>query len=279
MLSQRGLGTPARGKIKNPGWGSCPCEGPHSPYRLARMDTPEGTGDAERLQDLVAGMDDIKDLLDGMTRLAATTLTQLTGARIECSMTLHRRKRPATISGSSDQAILLDGIEQRLGDGPCLRALRTGLPVLMQDLSADPRWPMFRSELTNQGFGSVLGIPLKLGTAASAALGFFAAAPGVFTDDITRDADLFGEVAGRALRLGLRIAAAELHTEDLTAALDQRAVIDTARGILMAQKRCTADEAFAMLRTAANTRHQKLHDVALEIVAGVTGTPGAPTSD
>jgi hypothetical protein len=134
------------------------------------MDIPEGMHDIERLQDLVAGMDDIKDLLDGMTGLAATALTRLTGARIECSMTLHRRERPATIAGSSDQAILLDGIEQRIGDGPCLQALRTGVPVLMQELSADMRWPTFRSELTSRGFGSVLGVPLKLGTTASAGL-------------------------------------------------------------------------------------------------------------
>jgi GAF domain-containing protein len=251
-------------------------KGPLIPYRLTLMDTPEGTDDTERLQDLVADMNDIKDLLDGMTRLAATTLTQLTGARIECSMTLHRHKRPSTIAGSSDQAILLDGIEQRIGDGPCLQALRTEAPVLMQDLSADPRWPTFRGELTSRGFGSVLGVPLKLGPKASAALGFFAAAPGAFTEDIVKDAELFGEVAGRALRLGLRIAAAELQSKDVTAALDRRAAIDMARGIIMAQNRCTGEKAFEMLRSVANTRHANLYDLALEVIASVAGTPGAP---
>jgi GAF domain-containing protein len=239
------------------------------------MDIPEGMDDTERLQDLVAEMDDIKDLLDGMTKLAATTLTQLTGHRIECSMTLHRHKRPSTIAGSSDQAILLDGIEQRIGDGPCLQALHTRAPVLMKDLSADPRWPQFRAELTSRGFGSVLGIPLKLGTRASAALGFFAAAPGAFTNVVIKDAELFGEVAGRALRLGLRIAAAELQTKDLTTALGRRTAIDMARGIIMAQNRCTGEKAFEMLRGAANIRHQKLHDVALEVIASASGTPGA----
>lgn len=238
------------------------------------MNTPEGMDDTERLQDLIADMEDIKDLLDGMTGLAATTLTHLTGARIECSITLHRHKRPSTIAGSSDQAIFLDGIEQRIGDGPCLQALRTGAPVLMQDLSADSRWPTLRDELTNLGFGSVLGVPLKLGPKASAALGFFAAAPCAFTEDIVKDADLFGEVAGRALRLGLRIAAAELQSKDLTAALDRRAAIDMARGIIMAQNRCTGEKAFEMLRNVSNTRHAALHDVALEVIASVAGTPG-----
>lgn len=238
------------------------------------MDTPEGMENTERLQDLVARMDDIKDLLDGMTMLAATALTQLSGARIECSMTLHRRKRPATIAGSSDQAILLDGIEQCLGDGPSLQALRTGAPVLMKDLSADTRWPAFSAELTNRGFNCVLGVPLKLGTSASAALSFFAAAPRTFTEAIIKDAELFGEVAGRALRLGLRIAAAELHSEDLTAALGHRTAIDMARGIIMAQNRCTGEEAFNILRSVSSTRNQKLHDVAIQVVSSVSGTPG-----
>lgn len=239
------------------------------------MEAPEGIDEVERLQDLIAGMDDIKDLLDGITGLAAAALTQFTGARIECSMTLHRRKRPATIAGSSDQAILLDGIEQRIGDGPSLQALRTGEPVLMKDLSADARWAVFRAELTDKGFGSVLGIPLKLGTNASAALGFFAAAPGAFTGEAIKNAELFGDVAARALRVGLRIAAAELQSEDLTAALDHRTAIDMARGIIMAQNRCTGDKAFEILRSVSNTRNQKLHDVALEVVTGVSGTPGA----
>lgn len=173
-----------------------------------------------------------------------------------------------------DLVARMDGIEQRLGDGPSLQALLTGAPVLMKDLSADTRWPAFNAELTNRGFTCVLGVPLNLGTNASAALSFFAAAPRIFTEEIIKDAELFGQVAGRALRLGLRIAAAELHSEDLTAALDHRTAIDMARGIIMAQNRCTGEEAFNILRSVSSTRNEKLHDVAVQVVSSVSGTPG-----
>lgn len=238
------------------------------------MNTPEVSA-TERLQELVAGMDDIKDLLDGMTGLAAAALTKLTGVRIECSVTLHRRKRPATIAGSSDQAILLDGIEQRIGDGPCLQALQTGNPVLLNNVSTETRWPAFRRELEDKDFSSVLGIPLMLGNNSSAALALFAAKAGAFTPETIKNTELFGEVAARALRVGLRIAAAELQADDLTAALDHRTAIDMARGIIMAQNRCTGEEAFNILRSASNARNQKLHDTALTVVSSIAETPGA----
>ncbi|WP_461163199.1 GAF and ANTAR domain-containing protein [Arthrobacter sp. R4-81] len=238
------------------------------------MDTPEEMDDFERLQDLVAEMGDIKGFLDGMTGLAADALTRGSGTRIECAVTLKRRKRSNTIAGSSDDAIILDGIEQRLGDGPCLQALRTGTPVLLGDVSSDPRWSQFAQELADKDFRSALGVPLDLGGNASALLNFFAVDTGIFNEDIVAEAQRFADVAGRALRLGVRIAAAELKAQDLSAALDSRTVIDLARGVIMAQNRCTADEAFEILRRVSSNRNEKLHDVAGGVISGITGTTG-----
>jgi AmiR/NasT family two-component response regulator len=61
--------------------------------------------------------------------------------------------------------------------------------------------------------------------------------------------------------------------EDLRAALVARAVIDQALGIIMAQQRCTSDEAFDILRRASQTRNVKLRDVAAGIVTGISGRP------
>ena len=239
------------------------------------MGVSEEVEDSDRLQDLVADMEDMKSLLDGTTGLAAAALSKLTGVPIECSVTLRRRRRPATIAGSSDRAILLDGIEQRLGEGPCLEALRTGAPVLLECGQADKRWLEFQRELTNNGFTSVLGIPLELGKNASAALDFFAAATGAFTEETIQDADRFGFVTSKALRLGLRIATAEIRAGDLTAALNHRHAINTACGIIMAQNRCTEEEVFNILKGVSSTRNQKLHDVAQGVVEGFGGAPQA----
>lgn len=118
------------------------------------------------------------------------------------------------------------------------------------------RWPALRRELADTGFASALGIPLQLGTNAAAVWDFFVAIPGAFTEETTKDAELFGEVAARALRLGLRLATAELHSKDLMSALDHRTAIDMARGTIMAN-RCSGEEAIEILRRVSSSRNQK----------------------
>ena len=52
----------------------------------------------------------------------------------------------------------------------------------------------------------------------------------------------------------------------LLARLHTMPVIEQAKGILMAQSRCSADEAFAMLRAASQRSNVKVRDLAEEIV-------------
>jgi hypothetical protein len=88
-------------------------------------------------------------------------------------VTLLGRKRAVTIAGSSDTAIVLDGIEQALGDGPVLEAHGTLEPVVLADAGVDQRWPEYSKNLAAAGARTVLGIPLALGQDACAALNFF----------------------------------------------------------------------------------------------------------
>ena len=55
--------------------------------------------------------------------------------------------------------------------------------------------------------------------------------------------------------------------DNLHEALSSRAVIEQAKGIVMARDRCGADEAFATLRQESQHTHVKLRDVATRIVA------------
>ena len=53
-------------------------------------------------------------------------------------------------------------------------------------------------------------------------------------------------------------------------------VLDLAIGIIIAQNRCTQDEAAAILKRASNTRNVKLRHLAQEIVVHASG--GTPTT-
>jgi AmiR/NasT family two-component response regulator len=61
--------------------------------------------------------------------------------------------------------------------------------------------------------------------------------------------------------------------EDLTAALEHRTVINLACGVVMAQNRCSQEEAMAVLTKASSHRNRKLRDLAADILGQVsTGT-------
>ena len=74
-----------------------------------------------------------------------------------------------------------------------------------------------------------------------------------------------------------------LQARDLAAQLEQamqsRSVIDHAIGIIMAESRCDASQAFAILNRASNNRNIKLRDLATEIVTQVGGRPPSHPAD
>ncbi|MFI2565152.1 ANTAR domain-containing protein [Paenarthrobacter sp. NPDC018779] len=237
------------------------------------MTAEDKAEDFERLVDLIAGTEDIKEFLGGLTGFSADMMSQATGVHIECAVTLRRRKRTATIGGSSERAVVLDRIEQSLGEGPCVDALDSGVPKILEDAATDPRWPDYSEALLAAGISSALGVPMDLGEESAAVLNFFAAEPGLFTKKTVDDAVRFVAMSSKALRLAVRIAAADQRGDDLKAAMESRTVIDLACGMIMAQNRCSHDEAFDILRRASSDRNRKLRDIAQEIVDRMAGQP------
>lgn len=230
-----------------------------------------GNDAAIQLQDLIVGTENVEDFLDRLAEFSASTLSQSVGADIECGVTLRRRKKNMTVAGSSNNAIILDRIEQSLGEGPCIEALRTRGIVLLANVDTDPRWPEYQQQLAVHGCRSTLGVPLEIGEDSSAALNFFASSTGVFTAAIVAEAAGFADLAGRALRLAVRIGTAQTRAEDLQAAMEHRTSIDLACGVVMAQNRCSQDEAMAILTRVSSNRNQKLRDVAADVLKNVTG--------
>jgi GAF domain-containing protein len=230
------------------------------------MGTPSNEEQFLKLHDMIIGSTNVSGFLTDLSILAASTLGETANSHIECGVTLRQRKRSATVAGSSARATALDKLEQVLGHGPCLTSLEAMKPVILDDVETDTRWPEYQKLLAENDCRSVLGVPLALDETQAAALDFFADEPAVFTAHVVRRAEAFAELAGRALRLALKIADAQNLAEDLTAALEHRTVINLACGVVMAQNRCTQEEAMAVLTQASSHRNQKLRDVAADIL-------------
>lgn len=221
---------------------------------------------AQQLQSILVGAENAPEFLSGLSKLAAAVVSEASGDEIECAVTVKVRRKPTTAAGSSSRAVELDHLEQAIGDGPCITALREMAPVIIDDVSSDPRWPELNRKLAERRVHSALGVPLEIKGEASAALNFFASRPGAFTPNVYDKAVGFAAAAHNTLNLSVRIHTALCRAEDLEAAMQSRTAINLACGVIMAQNRCSQAEAMEILTTVSSNRNRKLRDVATEMI-------------
>jgi len=238
------------------------------------MEPPvSGPSAAAELQQLLI---DTETFTQFLTELAqyATTL----GPGLSCGITLRRDGCPFTVAGSDPIATNLDEVQYGHHDGPCLTAMRTGQVVTITDLATEERWGTYRADALAHGIGSVLSIPLVISPGVYGALNLYSGLPGIFTGQQRAQAEGFAGEATRALHLAWRLADQVELTHHLETALSSRGFIDQALGIIMSQNRCTAEEAFDILRAASSHRNTKLRDVAHGMIARVSGKPPEPSA-
>ena len=223
------------------------------------------------LQELLLATEDITGFLDHLATLAVTVLP----ADTSCGITLRRDHSAMTVASSDTRASQVDEIQYGHDEGPCLHSVRTGQVVVVDDLAADGRWGAYRMPALGHGVRSSLSLPLRTNGDVIGALNIYAGTPHAFGPQEQRAACRFADEASRALALAVRIADRTEMSDHLQTALVSRAVIDQALGIIMGQNRCTADEAFDVLRRTSQNRNIKLRDIAADMVTAVSGRPPA----
>ncbi|TFV63312.1 UNVERIFIED_ORG: ANTAR domain-containing protein [Bacillus sp. AZ43] len=208
--------------------------------------------------------DDVSGFLDSLVRWA---VEQIPGAEA-CGLTLERAGRGTTVTYSGELAARGDERQYDLDDGPCLEAMRTGRVVAVQDMTQDGRWGGYPERAVEAGVRSSLSFPLALGELSRGALNLYAGRPQAFTDADEAPGRFWAGQASGAVTVAWRMAERERMVDDLTQGMVSRQEIGQAIGLLMAQRRCTADEAFELLKGASQRSNEKLRDIARRLVAG-----------
>lgn len=224
------------------------------------------------LQAVLLGTESIDGFLQEVAVLAAREL----GEGLSCGITLQPNGRPLTVASSDANAAQTDELQYGLDHGPCLTALRTGTLIRIDDLATDQRWRDYAVRALAGGVRSSLSMPLTVPDRTVGALNLYSDRPHFFGEAQTRLAERFAQDATIAVGIAAQLAAQSVLTSQLQASLASRAVIDQAIGVIMGQERCTAADAFAILRAASQNRNIKLRQVAEQIVIGVTGSPPQP---
>ncbi len=96
-----------------------------------------------------------------------------------------REVRPLAHSGYEDG--YLDELNLTWGDpveaqGAAGRAIRTGIPVIVQDLGAEPSFARWHGGAARRGYGSVVSLPLRSDRQIFGTLSIYAAEKGIFDD-------------------------------------------------------------------------------------------------
>jgi GAF domain-containing protein len=244
----------------------------------------EDSGDAyisaedRGLQELVLNSVDVSSFLEELAALTASTLSTEANP-IHCGVTVVRERRPTVAASSDNLARSLDELQNGFEDGPCLSALRRQEITLVQDVGSDQRWPEYLGTARERGIGLILAIPLHLSGEAEAVVNLYAAKPGSLTLLDIATAENFVANAAKSLKLALKLGALRDTSDDLAAAMKSRAMIDMAVGVIMAQRRCTHDEAIHELTQSSSARKTRLRETAAVVVGAISGRGAAGAGD
>ncbi len=227
------------------------------------MQLPDNyTDELARLTGLVLVQQDLETTLIEITRIAA----RLVAVADAVSITTFRDGRPSAVAFSDEWAKELDELQHAEREGPCLDAARTGNVFRIMDLSRESRWPGYAALAARHGACSALTIPLQAEGRTFGAMNLYARAPEAFSSEVVSLAEIIAGQAGQASQVSAAFFRHRDLADQLREAMASRAVIEQAKGVLMAQHKVAADVAFDLLRAASMQRNIKLRTLAQEVV-------------
>lgn len=160
----------------------------------------------------------------------------------------------------------IDRAQYRTGDGPCVDAYRTGIAYMIDSTRESGRWQEFRDSAERHGVLSTLSLPLLTQGGPIGALNLYSEIEHAFDEAQRRVAELFATQAAFVLANVQAYWDARSLSENLTQAMESRAVIEQAKGIIMSTMRCDPDAAWQLLKTQSQAQNIKIREIATEIV-------------
>jgi GAF domain-containing protein len=176
--------------------------------------------------------------------------------------------RAWTYAASHEGIAALHEEQLSLGDGPVIEAIRYGEARRIDDSEAEDRWPTACAKMAGEGLRSCLVLPLRTDRQPGGALALYGRDPLAFAGTAHDVALLFAAQGGAAMRTAALYRNCQRLVANLQVALESRAVIEQAKGILVAEYGCSPDAAFSRLSTMSQNTNRKLREIAADLVAG-----------
>ncbi len=234
--------------------------------------TTKGAHPHEALLREVAGvLSSVDELQDYLVKVVHAIRDHVAGCD-EVGITLLVDGRPSTVAYTTVATLEIDAVQYQLDEGPCLDAARLRTEVIsdLADGEVDSRWPLFAEAVRRDGMQSLMAVPLVSGEHCVGALNLYGHAAQAFQGF---EASLTRVAAGRAadaIVAVLQLDGAHRLAGQLEQAMASRAVIEQAKGVLMAMRGLDEHAAFEWLRQTSQTRNVKVRTLAEQVLAGIS---------
>lgn len=174
-----------------------------------------------------------------------------------------------SVCTTDEVSALIEELQARLGEGPCVDACVGGQSVLEPDLAAPEtlRWPAFTGPAVDAGARAVFGFPLRVGGARLGALNLYCDRPGALTHDQHADALVMADVVAQTVLVMQSNAPAGSLAAELESGGDFQCTLHQASGMVAAQLDASVSHALIRLRAYAFGHDRSLAEVADAVVA------------
>lgn len=227
-----------------------------------------------RVAELVQGLHNRPDT-DSETvvaELAEHAAAEIPGAQYAGITLTRNAKEIETPAATHHWPLLLDKIQQRHLEGPCLTAAWEEKTIHVVDLETDDRFPKYREDaLAETPIRSIMAFQMFIAGKTLGALNVYSEQPGVFDAESRNFGLIFAAHSSVAWNSARR-------DEQFRRALSSRDVIGQAKGMVMERYGVSAVQAFDLLRKLSQDSNVPLIQIATDLVAS-TQSPESPGTD
>ncbi|MBO0680742.1 GAF and ANTAR domain-containing protein [Mycolicibacterium sp. S2-37] len=207
--------------------------------------------DLERRQSRVDG---------GLDELVESVTHHVPGAQY-AGLTLASRNRGISTAAATDRyPTLLDEIQQRHQEGPCVSAAWEHHTVRIDDMHTEERWPHYRQDALNETpIRSILAFEVFVDNDTLGALNVYSEQPHAFSQEAIDLGVIFATHIALAWSVFRR-------SDQFRSALASRDIIGQAKGIVMERFRVGSVRAFDLITRLSQESNTKLVDIAQRII-------------
>ncbi len=225
-----------------------------------------------RVAELVQGLHNRSDADSDtvIAELAEHAAAEIPGAQYAGITLTRNAKQIETPACTHHWPLLLDKIQQRHLEGPCLTAAWEEKTVHVRDLETDDRFPNYRRDaLAETPIRSIMAFQLFIADESLGALNVYAEETNAFSDESRTLGLIFAAHSSVAWNSARR-------ESQFKRALASRDVIGQAKGMIMERYRVDAVQSFELLRKLSQDSNVPLIKVASELVATAQSPNGQP---